>query len=138
MKTKLKSEKRQSNKTHTVLVVDDDEVNYFYLEMLLNKYKGSLITLQATNGKEAVEMCKENTEISIVLMDLKMPIMDGFEATKLIKESNPNLPVIAQTSYITDDKRELAIAAGCDNFISKPISASTIYGVMDEFLKKNK
>ena len=85
-----------------------------------------------------VEMCKENAEIDFVLMDMKMPIMNGFEATKLIKEFHPNLPIIAQTAYSTRDEKEQAFSAGCDDFISKPISEETLTKIMNKYLITNK
>ncbi len=77
--------------------------------------------IHAKNGKETVEICKENSEIDFILMDLKMPIMNGFEATQIIREFRPDLPIIAQTVYSTREEREKAFSAGCDDFISKPI-----------------
>jgi PAS domain S-box-containing protein len=118
----------------TILIVEDEEVNYLYIEILLRNLKLNFITLHAKNGKEAVEMCKENSEVDLVLMDMKMPIMTGFEATKLIKQFRPNLPIVAQTAYSTNDEKEHAFSVGCDDFISKPISEKTINGIINKYL----
>ncbi len=86
---------------YIILIVEDEEVNYLYQGTLLEDLGLNLKTLQAKQEKEALDMCKKNTEIDFVLMDLKMPIMNGFEATKLIKEFRPNLPIVVQTAYST-------------------------------------
>lgn len=121
---------------HTILIVEDEEVNYLYLETMLE----DVICLDckiihAKNGKEAVEICKENNVIDLVLMDLKMPVMNGFEATKQVKELYPKLPVIALTAYSTEKEREQSIEAGCDDFISKPLPLDVIKNMLKKYLK---
>ena len=91
-------------------------------------------TLHAKHGKEADEMCKENAEIDFVLMDLKMSIMNGFEATKRIKELRPDLAIVAQTAYTTNEDKEKAFSAGCNDFISKPISKETFNEIINKYL----
>ncbi len=88
------------------------------------------------NGQEAVEFCKNNAQIELILMDLKMPGMNGFEATKLIKEFRADLPIIAQTAYTTIEDKDKAVKAGCDDFISKPITPKVFNSVIDKYLKK--
>ena len=80
-----------------------------------------LESLVVTNGQQALDACRQNSLISLVLMDLKMPVMDGCEATAKIKAFRPNLPVIALTAYalIGDEKR--ALEAGCDDYLTKPL-----------------
>ena len=139
-KETLRSNSDNNNKTieeqnkYTILIVEDEEVNYLYLETLLEMFEMNLITLHAKHGIEAVEMCKENLEIDFVLMDMKMPIMNGFEATKLIKEFRPDLPIVAQTAYSTREEKAQAISAGCDDFISKPISEEILKEIMNKYL----
>jgi len=123
---------------YTILIAEDEEVNFLYLDIILKKSKYNLTTLHAKHGKEAVEMCKENAEIDFVLMDMKMPIMTGFEATKIIKGFRSNLPIIAQTAYSTNDEKQQAFTAGCDDFISKPISEETLNGIINKYLISNK
>ena len=123
---------------YTILIVEDEEVNYLYLDTLLEDFELNLITLHAKHGQEAVEICKENNEIDFILMDMKMPIMTGFEATKLIKEFRPDLPIVAQTAYSTNDEKEQAFSAGCDDFISKPISEETLNEIMNKYLTASK
>jgi PAS domain S-box-containing protein len=123
---------------YTILIAEDEAINYLYLDTLLKNFELNLKTLHAENGQEAVEMCKENSKIDFVLMDLKMPIMTGFEATKQIKEFRPNMLIVAQTAYSTKDEKEEAFSAGCDDFISKPISKETLHKVMNKYLIKIK
>lgn len=103
----------------TILAVEDEETNYLLLKKILSESGIKLI--RARNGIEAVELSKSNPYIDLVLMDIKMPEMDGYEATAKIKEIRPDLPVIAQTAYITEADRKRAIACGCSDFITKPI-----------------
>ena len=120
---------------YTILIVEDEEVNYLYLETLIeNIIEFNSKILHAKNGKEAIEICKFNSKINIVLMDLKMPIMNGFDATKLIKELRSDLPIIAQTAYTTNEDKEKAFTAGCDDFISKPISEETLNEILNKYL----
>ena len=118
------------------LMVEDEEVNALYLEALLEqKYELGCTIIHAKNGEEAIEMFTNNSAIDIVLMDLKMPIMDGYEATKRIKELNSEMPVLALTAYSTNEQKETAKLVGCDDFISKPISSERLNTVLDNYLK---
>ncbi len=104
----------------TLLVAEDDESNFLVIKELLGD--SNLMVIHAKNGKEAVDICKDNLTIDIVLMDIKMPLMDGHEATKQIKKLNPGLPIIAQTAYALPDDKEKAARAGFDAYITKPIN----------------
>jgi CheY-like chemotaxis protein len=120
---------------HQILIAEDEEINYLYLETVLNsieKIKCKLI--HAKNGKEAVEICLREQNLSLVLMDIKMPIMNGFEATEKIKTIYPKLPIIAQTAYSTEAEKDLAIKHGCDDFISKPIQKQNLFRLIDKYL----
>jgi signal transduction histidine kinase/CheY-like chemotaxis protein len=121
-----------------VLIVEDEELNYEYLRTLLGHFDLKIKTLYANCGQEAVEICKDNSDIDIVLMDLKMPVMNGFKATKLIKKMCPDLPIIAQTSYSTPEDQRKAKLAGCDDFISKPINKDIIATIINIYLPQNK
>ncbi|MEI7788109.1 MAG: response regulator, partial [Chlorobiaceae bacterium] len=123
---------RTQHSEHCILIVEDDEVSTLLLKRNL---KGENITmLCAENGLEAVEVVQQHPEINLVLMDLKMPIMNGFEATKLIKHQRPELPVIAQSAFTSKEDKEKAKEAGCDNFITKPISKSELLDMMAKLL----
>ncbi|OFX83801.1 MAG: hypothetical protein A2W99_03065 [Bacteroidetes bacterium GWF2_33_16] len=121
------------NTKSVVLIVDDEKINYLFLREILEFYK--INNLFANNGLVAVEMIKSNPEISLVLMDIKMPVMNGFLATKKIKNMKPGLPVIAQTAYAQMGDREKAIQAGCDDYISKPISEEKLMELLNKYLK---
>jgi len=118
----------------TVLIVEDEEINLLFIEELLVKSEFEINTIHAKNGLEAVEICKKNKKINLVLMDLKMPIMNGFEATTQIKKICPNLPIIAQTAYSTKTEEDKAKQSGCDNFISKPINKDKFNEMINKYL----
>jgi PAS domain S-box-containing protein len=103
-----------------ILIAADDESNRFYLKKILTKV--SVMVLSATDGKEAMEQCHAHPEISLVLMDLKMPVMDGFEATREIKSFRKDLPIIALTAFAMNGDKKRALEAGCDDYLSKPVS----------------
>ncbi len=129
---KFKTIESYNWKNKTVLIVDDIEVNFIFLETIL---ADTLInTLYATNGKIAVEMCKNNKNIDVVLMDIKMPVMDGYEATKLIKEDFPDLPVIVQTAYSFNEEYERCRKLGCDDYITKPLKSENVISVLAKYL----
>ncbi|MBN2664600.1 MAG: response regulator, partial [Bacteroidales bacterium] len=112
----------KKQKKFAILIAEDEEINFLYIEILLKEViKLPCDILHAKNGKQAVEFCKSN-KIDLVFMDLKMPVMNGFEASIIIKKTCPNLPIIAQTAYTTDKDKEKALQSGCNDFISKPIN----------------
>jgi len=122
---------------NTILVVEDEELNYLFMEILLKRIRSDFNVLHAKHGREAVEICRINPGIDLILMDLKMPIMDGYEATKKIKEIYPKLPIIAQTAYTTDNKREMAFDSGCVDYITKPVEESVLRDIIDKYVFKN-
>jgi CheY-like chemotaxis protein len=120
---------------YKVLVVEDEEINYLFIEIiLLEKINLNCEILHAKNGKEAVEYCENTNDIDFVLMDINMPIMDGYEATQKIKKIHPTLPIIAQTAYSTPEDKEKAFNAGCNDFISKPINKEELKTIIDNHL----
>ncbi len=116
----------------TILLVEDEVNNHAYIKELLSVTNVKM--LHAWDGKEAVEHVQNHSDISLVLMDIKIPIMDGYKATRLIKQINPKLPVIAQTAYAISYDREQALKAGCDNYIPKPIDRSLLMEVINSYL----
>jgi PAS domain S-box-containing protein len=124
-----------NNNKCTILIAEDEEVNYMYLEIILkDKLQVNCELLHAKDGQEAVEICKNNSHIKFVLMDIKMPVMNGYEATQKIKEMYPNLPIIAQTAYSTREDKEKALTAGCDDFISKPINKDVLGSLLNKYM----
>lgn len=107
-----------------ILVAEDYEVNYLYIKAVLEDTGAQI--LWAKDGAEAVEMCSNNNKIDLVLMDIQMPRLNGYEATRQIKKFRNNLPIIAQTAYAMEYDREKSLNAGCDDYISKPIRIDTL------------
>ena len=120
-------------KSLKILIVEDDVVSESMLEIMIEDYcKAPLI---AKNGIEAVQFCKDNPDIDFVLMDIKMPDLDGYEATKQIRSFNKDLIIFAQTAYALPGDREKAIAAGCNDYISKPYSQAELTGLIEKYIK---
>jgi CheY-like chemotaxis protein len=114
-----------------VLIAEDDESNRFYLEKILTT--GSIMVFSAINGKKAVEQCRAHPEISLVLMDLKMPVMDGFEATRAIRSFRKDLPIIAITAFAMSGEKKRVLEAGCDDYLSKPVSSNALLGKLKRY-----
>lgn len=112
----------------TVLVAEDDEINYLYIKEIF-KGTGAEI-LRAVNGKEAVEACHANNNIGMVLIDIKMPVMNGYEAIKQIREFRPELPIIAQTAFALSNEMLKAFNAGSNDYISKPFSKEQLLALV--------
>ncbi len=119
---------------YTVLIVEDEEVNLLYLDAILRNYGLNMHVLHAKNGKEAIKMCEKNPNINLILMDIKMPVMDGLEATKRIKKFRSDIKIIAQTAYTGVEEKKQASIVGCDDFISKPIAQESINRIMKKYL----
>jgi PAS domain S-box-containing protein len=131
-RVKVESRIVENRSQATVLIAEDEVYNYYYIEELLKPMK--IKTLHAWNGAEAVEMAKSNMDISLVLMDIKMPEMDGLTATRLIKQMKPQLPVVAQTAYESREDRDKAMASGVDYYLTKPISRVLFMEVINQFI----
>ncbi|MDY0200686.1 MAG: PAS domain S-box protein [Tenuifilaceae bacterium] len=116
-----------------MLIAEDDTVNFQYIKEILSGYDVNIIWVK--NGADAVNEVKVNPDIDIVLMDIKMPVMDGYEATAEIKKYRANLPVIAQTAYAFAADREKALNAGCNNYVSKPIDRKQLLALISMYVK---
>ena len=131
-----KNKLEESRNNRTFLIAEDEEINFLYLEKILDSYLDYNINIiHARNGKEAVDFCLNNKDIDIILMDIKMPIMDGLEATRKIKSEFISIPIIAQTAYSTESEKQMAFNHGCDDFISKPIKKEKLYEIIKKHLK---
>jgi len=120
-------------KDKTILIVDDIPEIYKFFESILKETNAKLILVK--NGKEAISTFKANKEIDLVLMDIQLPDINGYEVTKQIKKINKDIPVIAQTAYALHGDREKALEAGCDDYITKPIKAKKLLSLIDKYLK---
>lgn len=117
-----------------ILIAEDVESNYQYLEALLRKTKAELLWVK--NGKEAVKEVLSDRKIDLILMDLRMPVMNGYNATRQIKHLKPNLPVLAVTAYAIAGDMEKAFDFGCDDYITKPVSRVELFQKIKLFLNK--
>ena len=127
----------QSEHNYNILIAEDEEVNFLYLEALLEENEiNNYTVIHAKNGQEAIDICLNNKNIDLILMDIKMPIMNGHEASKKIKSKIPKLPIIAQTAYSTESEKRLALESGCDAFIAKPIKKEELYTLITQYIIK--
>ncbi len=117
-----------------ILIVEDDIIGMGMIVNLLKPSKCKI--LNAVNGQEALETIKINPDIDIILMDLKMPVMDGFEATRAIRKYFSDLPIIALTAYSLQKDKKKALDAGCNDIITKPISKEILFKKLQDFLVK--
>ncbi len=115
-----------------VLVVEDNESNFEFIKAVLSKTNAQLVW--ADTGTKAIEIFKKTSDIDLVLMDIQIPELDGYEVTKIIKEININTPVIAQTAYAMSQDRDRALSAGCDDYISKPIKPLDLLNLMEKYI----
>ncbi len=113
-------------------MAEDEEINFLFIETLLEPTGVRII--HAWNGQQAIDEIKKNPDIDLILMDIKMPIVDGYEATRTIKKLHPKLPIIAQTAYALGDDKHLCFEAGCDEYLSKPIRKSKLYSLLTDLL----
>lgn len=116
-----------------ILIVEDDDVSTLYLTLLLEQLDCDI--LQTKTGATAVELCRKNLDIDLILMDIRMPGMNGYEATRAIREFNKSVTIIAQTAYALKVDRERAYEAGCNNFISKPIAGDELMAMLKDALQ---
>ncbi|MFC2104444.1 response regulator, partial [Bacteroidota bacterium] len=114
----------------TILIAEDEKSNYIYFKMLLSKTQANI--LHAENGNEAIKLFQEEN-IDLVLMDIKMPKMDGLEATQIIRKENKDIPIIALTAYAMENDERMSFDAGCDAYISKPVNESKLLTLVNEF-----
>ncbi len=117
-----------------VLVVEDNDLNSKLLLKMMEPTGARVII--AKDGKPAIDECRANPEIDLVLMDIQMPEMDGYEATRTIKGIRPEIPIIAQTAYAMADERDKIISAGCNDYLSKPIRQKDLYQLLSKYLNQ--
>ncbi|SDB83590.1 response regulator [Williamwhitmania taraxaci] len=118
--------------TRKILIAEDEEANFLYLKEVLEEFHLGIVW--AKNGREAVEFTRLHKPI-ILLLDIKMPIMNGLEALQIIKAEFPDMPVIAQTAYAMDEERIKCLEAGCDDYLAKPILPDQIIEMVSKYLK---
>lgn len=127
----LKSEGKTNGQI--ILIVEDDETSYMLLRALLAPLNYKLI--YAGNGKEAIQTFRDNPETDLILMDLKMPVMDGYEATRQIRAFDKDIPIIAQTAYALSGDNKKALEAGCDDYVVKSIRKEELLKKIETHIK---
>lgn len=113
-----------------ILIAEDEESSEEYIKIVVQKLGKEIISVKT--GTEAVEACRNNPDIDLVLMDIKMPEMNGYEATKRIREFNKKVIIIAQTAYALQGDREKAIEAGCNDYLAKPINKGLLHEIIEQ------
>ena len=113
-----------------ILIAEDDYISYLYISTILKNMATELI--HAKTGIETIELCKKHPDIDVILMDIKMPLLNGYEATKKIREFNKDVRIIAQTAYALSGDNEKAIDAGCSDYITKPINKEILLQMLDK------
>jgi signal transduction histidine kinase len=116
----------------TILIVEDDITSFLLFEQIFERTQCSI--LHAENGEIAVDLVKKNPDITVILMDMKMSVMDGFEATKIIKKIRPSLPIIAQSAYAFGSEIEKIKSVGCDHYVSKPIKVADLLKIVSKYI----
>lgn len=124
-------EVKEVKKTIKVLIADDEEISFMLLKKLMEK--GNVEIIRAKNGEEAYEIYKNNPDISLVLMDLRMPQVDGYVAAQLIKNESPDVPIIAQSAYTFKGEKE-NVSQSFDGYLSKPVNKKEFEAVVNKYL----
>ncbi len=125
-------EVQQSEATSTILIAEDDKISFLYLEEICSEPGVKIV--RAKNGNSAVEMATESNDISLVIMDIKLPGIHGWEAIKRIRKKKPDLPIIVQTAYASSEDRSMAMELGCSGYISKPVESGEIKKMVKQFM----
>ncbi|MFP4060268.1 MAG: response regulator [Bacteroidota bacterium] len=114
-----------------ILIAEDEEYNFFYLSEVLSETK--VFIIHAKNGKEAVDIMK-NSEIDVILMDIRMPQLNGIDATREIRTFNKEVPIIAHTAYAFTEDRNKCLNAGCNHYLPKPVKKDDLFKILHTFL----
>ena len=116
-----------------VLVVEDNTISFKLIEAMLSRV--NLTLLHASDGQMAINLCRERADIDIVLMDIQLPILNGLEATRIIREFQPDLPILATTANAFSDDQAACMDAGCTGYVTKPIDFSKLFTLIESILK---
>ena len=117
-----------------ILIAEDDETSSQFLTIIVDEYGKEIINV--INGTETVEVCRNNPDIDLILLDIQMPDLNGYEATLQIREFNKEVVIIAQTAYGLSGDREKALDAGCNDYISKPINENELDALIQKYFNK--
>ena len=114
-----------------ILIVEDDDVSMNYMEIVLSGLCNEV--LQAKNGYEAVEIYRNNQNISLIIMDMRMPVMDGYEATRQIRKINKDVVIIAQTAFALEGDKDKSLMAGCTDYFPKPLRKKILQNILHKY-----
>ena len=117
-----------------ILIVEDDEVSEMLIAIEVKKLSNEILI--ARSGIEAIDACRDNPDIDLILMDILMPEMNGYDATRKIRKFNKDVIIIAQTAFAQTGDREKSINAGCNDYISKPFNRNVFMAIIHKHLKK--
>ena len=115
-----------------ILIAEDNNVNYELLDAIINRI--GIPHFWAKNGVEAIDMIAKHENISLILMDINMPVMDGITATRIIREKEIKIPIIFQTAYTSDENQTECFKAGGNEFLSKPINLISLNCILKKYL----
>jgi two-component system cell cycle response regulator DivK len=118
-----------------ILIVDDEEVNWLLMKNVLEDTQATVSWARV--GQEAIDLVSAGEQYDLILMDMKMPVLDGFETTTQIKKINRKITIIAQTAFALPNEKNKCLEAGCDDYLTKPISMNELYKMINKYLKKN-
>jgi CheY-like chemotaxis protein len=119
-----------------LLIAEDDDINFQYLQEVFQPY--NLRISRAFNGTETVETVNNISDIDLILMDIQMPQLDGLSATRIIREKNTRVPIIAQTAYAFTSDRIKSLNAGCNDYLSKPTKPGELISLVYKYLSENR
>jgi len=123
--------KQKELKNLKILIVEDDEISNALITVMVSELGKEIISV--TTGYDAIEACKNNPDIDLILMDIQLPIMNGYEATMQIREFNKKVIIIAQTAYALSGDREKSISKGCNDYISKPFKIDELRSLIHKY-----
>ena len=130
MTSDISENKKQD--TTTILIVEDELFNYIYFHEVLKLH--NMESIKAENGEEALDMVRQHPHIDLILMDIKMPFMDGYEAFRQIRKILPKVPIVAQTAYALSHEKQEILDFGFNDYISKPVEEETLIDVIRQNL----
>jgi CheY-like chemotaxis protein len=122
---------RTGQKRMKIMVSEDDEVNFHFVNLLLKKAGHTVI--HAATGTEAIEICRQTPDIDMILMDIRLPDINGYDATREIRKFNMDIPIIALTAFAFESDREKALQSGCNDYLSKPVKKDELLETMKKF-----
>ncbi len=129
----LDKSSKVSNEANRILVAEDEESNYLYLKTIIENIQAEVV--HAWNGQEALDIIKKDQDFNLILMDVKMPVLNGFEASREILKITKNIPIIAQTAYAMLGDKERALEVGCMDYISKPIKKEKLVKIIETYIR---